>query len=311
MKKAWLLGKRLVPVVLLLCVMVFGMGQSGGGCATTMNDLNAMNYGIMSRDPSYTPQQRAAFAGFSQFSAVQAQREHERDIADRMKPEVNVNVNNPSGNNSNRGSEQSGGPSWYDGKLTGGETYRGQVMNRFPHGNGQMTWPTGESFTGDFYQGRPHGRGTMIYRDGSKYDGDWRNGQRSGSGIFTGKDGSKYDGEWLSDVCHGKGTQTSVDGAVFEGDFKDGKPSRGTANLPNRTVISGIWGDTNRGTIRYPDGRVYEGEWDGNPLPGTQPSPGVWTEERPNGLGSMTFPDGGKKDGYWRQGEYMGRLMKE
>jgi len=106
MRKACLLIRRFVPVVLLLCVMLFGMGQSGGGCATTMNDLNAVNYGIMSQDPSYTPQQRRAFSAISQFSAIQARREHERDVADRMRSEVNVNVNEPQTYTTSRSSSQ-------------------------------------------------------------------------------------------------------------------------------------------------------------------------------------------------------------
>lgn len=225
--------------------------------------------------------------------------------AQASQPQITINNSQPASS-----SDQSGSISWYDGKLTGGETYRGQHLNRYPHGSGQKTWPSGESYTGEFYQGHLHGRGTMIYKDGSKYDGEWRNSERSGSGTFIGKSGVRYEGEWLSNKAHGKGTETASDGTVFEGDFKDGHTFRGTATLPNRTVISGVWGDTDRGTIRYPDGRVYEGEWDGKPLPGETRTSG-WVEERPNGLGCMTHPDGKKQDGLWRQGEYVGRVVKE
>lgn len=252
------------------------------------------------------PRQAAAWGLLGAIAGTSAQMQHEKEVAEAGRPQITINNTQPTDS-----SEQSGSTSWYDGKLTGGETYRGQVLNRYPHGSGQKTWPSGESYTGEFYQGYMHGRGTMIYKDGSKYEGEWRNGQRSGSGTFVGKSGYRYEGEWLSDKAHGKGTETSPDGTVFEGDFKDGRVFRGTATLPNGTVISGVWGDTNRGTIRYPDGRIYEGEWDGNPLPSSQSAPGSWTEERPNGLGCMTYPDGKKKDGLWRQGEYVGRVVKD
>ena len=92
MKSSLLKIVRSLPhLALLLGVVFIGMGQSGG-CATTANDVNTVTYGSMAQNPQYTPQQRSAFAAMSQFSAIQAQREHERDIADRSRPEVNVNV---------------------------------------------------------------------------------------------------------------------------------------------------------------------------------------------------------------------------
>jgi hypothetical protein len=98
---------------------------------------------------------------------------------------------------------------------------------------------------------------------------------------------------------------------VFEGEFLNGEVLRGTAHLPNGTVVAGEWGDVNCGTITYADGRMYKGQWNGNPLPGKEHKPGSWTEERPHGRGKMTYPDGTVKEGLWEEGVFVGDVAKE
>jgi hypothetical protein len=47
-----------------------------------------------------------------------------------------------------------------------------------------------------------------------------------------------------------------------------------------------------RGVYHYPDGRIYSGQY---------------KDDRPNGRGKQTDPDGGVLyDGQWRMGEFLG-----
>jgi len=248
--------------------------------------------------------------------------EHEREVAREAPTPISLNI--PDTQSANQSL-------LYECELPGEETYRGYILNGYPHGEGTMTWPDGRCYTGTFHQGHLHGRGTMVYPDKSKYDGEWRNSQRSGTGILLEANGDKYEGGWLNDLQHGSGTltlsigvitgefsdgkphegykQTWGDGTIFEGDNETGH-ARGTAKLPNGTVVSGEWGNINRGTIRYADGRVYEGEWEWERGAEDQPAD-ARPQERPNGLGTMTLPDGYRQEGLWRQGQFVGKAIKE
>ena len=176
-----------------------------------------------------------------------------------------VNVTQHRANNSRQQNNQT---TYYDGKMSDGSYYKGQILNRHPHGFGTRTWTTGWKYVGQFRNGKREGQGTEYGTNGT-FVGEMKNG-RAYKGTFTGKDG---------------------------------------------TIITGIFGEgTKSGTIIYPDGRKYEGEWNGDPeflgTAGTM-APGSWSYERPHGIGKMIFPDGTIKEGIWNKGKFLGKLVKD
>ncbi len=65
----------------------------------------------------------------------------------------------------------------------------------------------------------------------------------------------------------------------------------------------------------YPDGTVYEGEWEEGKRHGygvwSRPDgtryAGEWTDDRPHGEGTLTAPDGSMYSGHWKRGKKNGR----
>ena len=71
------------------------------------------------------------------------------------------------------------------------------------------------------------------------------------------------------------------------------------------------------GTMSYPEGGEYKGEWkDGQRHGrGTLTSPyaghykGHWKNDKPDGEGTWVFPDGARYQGQWQNGEWSGQGM--
>lgn len=64
------------------------------GCDTispALYDMSAAGYSQMAHDSRNSPQQRSSFSAMSAIMANEGRRVHERDIANRMQPQINVN----------------------------------------------------------------------------------------------------------------------------------------------------------------------------------------------------------------------------
>lgn len=198
---------------------------------------------------------------------------------------------------------------YYSGKLTNGCHYEGYIFDNKFHGFGTLTCPSGEKYVGQFRDGKYGGQGTYTWPSGEKYVGQLRDGKRSGHGTHTSSDGCKYVGQYRDGKRSGHGRSTYING-VFVGEMKEGRVYKGTFTGDDETIITGIFGDgIGTGTIIYPDGRRYEGEWNGNAkFLGATIVRGHWTHERPHGFGKMTYLDGTIKEGSWRKGEFFSKL---
>lgn len=97
MKTTWPLIRSIASMVLLLCIMLFGMGQSGGGCATMMNELSsnpAIYYGAARSSAADGDFAKAnAYSTLGDMYAWSGQRSHEVQVAREGRSQVNVNVN--------------------------------------------------------------------------------------------------------------------------------------------------------------------------------------------------------------------------
>lgn len=136
-----------------------------------------------------------------------------------------------------------------------GGKYIGPVINGSSHGFGVFT-PTNKTGYGGSYEGYwidgLRSRGKQTFSDGGIYDGDW---------------GRKYPNLGM----HGMGIYFYPNGERFEGLFNKNKPVAGTLVKKDGSNISLMYrwdwekfkgGRILFGTLTYPDGTTYEGEFD-------------------------------------------------
>ena len=125
------------------------------------------------------------------------------------------------------------------------------------------------TYVGHFRNGQFHGQGVLSTFDGNKLvgqvEGDWKNGIPEGHVVVTNPDGSRGLIEWKDGIPHSS---------------SGGKNVGQSENHENLGVVR----------ITYPDGRIFVGNL----------RDGV-----PHGKGTMTYPDGTKQLGQWKNGKFV------
>ena len=217
--------------------------------------------------------------------------------------------------------EWRGGKRWGNGKLIykNGDYYEGGWTKDIPYGSGTSKH-SGNIFSGT-WRGYTKGKGSIHYTaDNRYYYGEWDNYKRCGQGKMSYSDNNikySYEGEWKDDKLSGygmyeySGYDTGIEygynkitgymrhySYTYAGTFKDGKLTKGKLKYVYDkaiTIYDGEW-DTSqlvqkkgKGKITYPNGNVYEGEWD---------------DLKPHGQGTMHYPNGKTKTGEWKNGSF-------
>jgi hypothetical protein len=142
---------------------------------------------------------------------------------------------------------------------------------------------------------------TLTRLDGTKYVGGIKNGLQDGRGTLTTPAGTNQHGEWRNGLEYRiSGTWVSPEGVKETGTWnRDGTKSGGTITWPDGRQYQGDWKlvtgapeqPDGMGTMTWPDGRKYVGQFrDGNM----------------DGAGTMTYPNGKIEDGLWKQGKFVG-----
>ena len=174
-----------------------------------------------------------------------------------------------------------------------------------PSGNGNVQ----PKYEGEIKKGKMDGLGVLTYPYGGKsVVGEWKNGKEWNT-KHTNKDGKLIGGYKKGKlVVERKPRQlkpckvsiTLQDGKLFEGNFVDEKLDE---------QING------KGTLTYPSGRNYNGEWENGVFhgQGTYTSPdvstyvGKWKDGKRDGQGTLTYPSGRNYDGVWKNGKEHGQ----
>jgi len=182
-------------------------------------------------------------------------------------------------------------------------------------GYGTYTWANGQKYAGEFKEDNLNGSGTLNLLDGQKYVGEFVNGKYNGQGTFTSLNGVIYIGQFKEGKAEGQGTKTCISG-TFVGEMKEDTTYKGTFTGKNGITLTGTFsGEIKSGTINYPDGRKYEGEWTADPtllgIPLETIPLGSWVYEQPHGLGKMAHPDGTIQKGLWEKGQFVGKPVTE
>lgn len=139
-----------------------------------------------------------------------------------------------------------------------GDTYAGFVdENDIPQGSGIMYYATGSVYYGDFVDGIPEGNGRFEWDSGCTYIGKMKDGLMHGVGYMYWPVGDYFYGEWKNGTFT-YGTKYFLQaGAAIDGAIKD-RYCIYFGEFDNNGLMSG-WG-----TMHWPAGDYYEGEWSNN-----------------------------------------------
>ena len=157
--------------------------------------------------------------------------------------------------------------------------YEGETKNDEPNGIGTLTYPNGHKFEGEWNDGKQHGRGTFTWSDGRKYTGMFKNGKPYGQGTYTYLDGTKNLGKW----------EVTQENFLWKTNFDDDAQPKEISTLYHWETSSGMEWVTIGVDDIHPK---YEGET---------------KNDEPNGIGTLTYPNGHKFEGEWNDGEQHGR----
>ena len=97
--------------------------------------------------------------------------------------------------------------------------------------------------------------------------------------------GSEYHGTFVDGRRHGHGRMRTEDGHEFEGEFHDDERVRGQLTLPSGAIYNGEF----RGGLKHGEGQYI---W----RRGEEYS-GPWVKGKCNGVGRMSYADGGSYTG--------------
>lgn len=209
--------------------------------------------------------------------------------------------------------------------------YGMMTLDGKPQGKGIIKWSDGHKYEGEVsnIDGKAirHGHGEMIfppnekYPEGMKYVGEWKNDKQEGQGKFIWIGLAEINGEYKNGLPNGYGEQIYyTHGGKYSGTFKDGlKEGKGTLTFPNGETYTGDWVSDIRhgnGKMKYADGVEYEGEFQNNQRHGkgkqNNPEAGVYVGEfefnQYNGYGTLTFDDGRKIVGNWKNAIPVGQM---
>ena len=227
---------------------------------------------------------------------------------------------------------------WHEEGVAGKDyKYEGTIENGKPNGSGIYNTPSGNQYIGDFKDGKKHGRGIFTYTSGSTYKGEFKDGKKHGQGTFTSPNGNLYVGQWEKSKKNGQGTFTYASGSMYQGEFKDDKQhGQGTFTWKNGAKRVGEFrkgklfnitefGKNGKMLKKWVHGVMVvdkkkekllflhneNGKWiwleSGNEKYDGKYVGSINKKGIPGGAGTLTFPDGNKYEGEWKDGERNGR----
>lgn len=154
------------------------------------------------------------------------------------------------------------------------------------------------SYIGQMKRGLPEGKGKLVFlanqgKSTVTYVGRFKGGKRHGQGVMSDEKGNLVlSGMWVNDLPEGRVSMYRLsDGKVYAGSLVRGE-LQGLGQLyqgdSQQWIYQGSWHNNvpnGRGVLNTADG-IYEGEF---------------ARGRRDGKGVMTFNDGRKYDGDWRE----------
>ena len=183
-----------------------------------------------------------------------------------------------------------------------GSKYVGDWKDGSRSGKGTYIWKNGDKYVGDFVDGIFNGKGELFVKDHLEYKGDYVDGKKEGIGVLDVLGNkNKYEGEFKNDQANGIGRLSDLDGnskcvVIENGNFKSfcNDQEKAKEEVINQKILQSFQQNKNKPiikTINFANG-TYVGEVKGDSIA--------------NGKGTMTFNDGNKYVGEFKDNQYNG-----
>jgi len=152
-----------------------------------------------------------------------------------------------------------------------------------------------------------NGYGTFAYESGEVYVGNFSQNKRNGYGEYTFKNGAVYKGNWKNDLKEDKNGVYISKTIHYTGSFEN-------------DYISGY------GTLKYVSGKRKEDSYTGSFIKNLRQGKGEYyyssdsdkinyigefKNDKFNGQGVLTYKNGEKWDGFWKDDEFLGTKIGE
>jgi hypothetical protein len=175
-------------------------------------------------------------------------------------------------------------------------SYKGELKNGNPEGQGRMEYINGDIYEGEFKDGNQEGKGIIKYYEGYIYRGEFKNGKPEGEGFIQYKNGDIYRGKFIDGTLNGQGKIIYKNGARYQGEFKNGKQEGiGIMIYENRDVYHGNFINgllKGKGIMKYKNGNLYKGDFNDGKF---------------EGKGIMTYENGDVYEGEFKNGFCIGK----
>lgn len=148
-----------------------------------------------------------------------------------------------------------------------------------------------------------NGQGTAEFNTGNSYTGVWKNGAMNGQGIYSWSSGTVYSGEFKNNKMDGSGEYIWSATTTYTGMIKNGsRHGKGEFKSPYARY-SGEWSNgmpNGVGVLTYADGGVYEGGM-------IHFLNADWVNGLKQGRGEMRYASGNTYTGDWVSNEKHGK----
>lgn len=186
----------------------------------------------------------------------------------------------------------------YDnGDVFYGTTY---AYSAKPFGFGVYFYLNGDIYEGEWYDGKMNGFGYFYFKNGSWFEGDFDDNHMHGKGCYYNNDGSREEVTYDHDVLSGEYKEYDCNGVLVEAGNYENDKKNGTAFQYDA--------EGNYKTIKYLDGKIIEfGESTILNGHGTKRlSRGMYigclVDGKPHGQGTITYDNGDRFEGQWKNG---------
>ena len=95
------------------------------------------------------------------------------------------------------------------------------MVEEVRNGYHEVTFEGVGTYKGELKDNKPHGQGSMVYQTGDLFEGEWKE-RWEYRGIYTRPGKFVYEGEMDGGIAHGQGKLTFADGGYYEGGHKKG-----------------------------------------------------------------------------------------
>lgn len=164
-----------------------------------------------------------------------------------------------------------------------------------------INYDNGDEYVGYTFNKSREGTGKYTYKTGAFYEGNWANDKINGFGKYSNGKGVIYEGNWKNNIKDGKGKEFAKNGNITEQNWINGKLNGNSISTVYKDgvvvfIITQAYIDdkeTGNPKVVYPNGDVYEGQWQY----GT-----------PYGIGQFTYNNGDIAKGNFWNGKKTGLI---